>query len=655
MLGGLSEEESRILFDNIISASQRYLLPHYQLHIGFNAHNDMLGCTPSAIRIAAGLSLSAYPPPYSYTSAFKQYPLLQGIKRMLHISYAYLSLPLKSCLLYLSLFPENCTISKGRLIRRWAAEGFIDERDEGSIWETGESYFNELTIRQLIMREFIEDKTSNNIDLEDGSGFAVGCKVHGLVHDFIVSLSSRENMVTSDAELGSMQRGVIRRLTIKNDFSSIPKDSTQPSGSGTMDVQSINRALASAQKGKIRSLAFLGNSRLLSDVVGFKLLRVLDLEDCKSLGNEHVEKIRSLFLLRYLGLRGTGVTELQEDIGELHELQTIDVRRTRVKQLPVSVNELKKLVFLLGDGLQAQAGMTAMQNLEEVSTIDVSERSSLDMVSELLVKSNGLRKLGLQWGPGDGDSKTSYSYYGSSIETFIDNIILGRGTLKYLFLFDCPIALLEILLLRWGGYKTPELRIVLRGNLIRVPGEFVGMRELTHLHISVFEVNESDFEVLGRMPSLIVLNLTSASSAQRICHIDIYDDGFRSLEVFWFRCLDDGWLRLRFWGAAMPRLRRLRLYLRANGLRLHGNYFGMRDFRSLPRVHVTVDCRDATVVDVEEAEAAITSLVKDNPNEPVLELTRKWPDQALDYQLSGTKNSEDVVDSKSALLLSSTA
>nr|BAD05196.1 putative stripe rust resistance protein Yr10 [Oryza sativa Japonica Group] len=362
--------------------------------LSYRHHTDlvvMLGglrCTPLAIRIAAGLSLSAYPPPYSYTSAFKQYPLLQGIKRMLHISYAYLSLPLKSCLLYLSLFPENCTISKGRLIRRWAAEGFIDERDEGSIWETGESYFNELTIRQLIMREFIEDKTSNNIDLEDGSGFAVGCKVHGLVHDFIVSLSSRENMVTSDAELGSMQRGVIRRLTIKNDFSSIPKDSTQPSGSGTMDVQSINRALASAQKGKIRSLAFLGNSRLLSDVVGFKLLRVLDLEDCKSLGNEHVQKIRSLFLLRYLGLRGTGVTELQEDIGELHELQTIDVRRTRVKQLPVSVNELKKLVFLLGDGLQAQAGMTAMQNLEEVSTIDVSERSSLDMVSELLVKSN---------------------------------------------------------------------------------------------------------------------------------------------------------------------------------------------------------------------------------------------------------------------------
>lgn len=110
--------------------------------------------------------------------------------------------------------------------------------------------------------------------------------------------------------------------------------------------------------------------------------------------------------------------------------------------------------------------------------------------------------------------------------------------------------------------------------------------------------------------------------------------------MLWFRCLDDGWLRL---------------YLRANGLRLHGNYFGMRDFRSLTRVHVTVDCRDATVVDVEEAEAAITSLVKDNPNEPVLELTRKWPDQALDYQLSATKNSEDVVDSKSALLLSSTA
>ncbi|VAH10864.1 unnamed protein product [Triticum turgidum subsp. durum] len=52
-------------------------------------------------------------------------PTLEGMKRILSLSYNDLPYHLKACLLYLCAFPEDFEIRRGSLIRRWAAEGLI--------------------------------------------------------------------------------------------------------------------------------------------------------------------------------------------------------------------------------------------------------------------------------------------------------------------------------------------------------------------------------------------------------------------------------------------------------------------------------------------------------------------------------------------------
>jgi hypothetical protein len=120
------------------------------------------------------------------------YSTSRAMRKILDISYADLSLPLKSCFLYLAAFSENHDIKKDRLIHRWVAEGLIPERRGKSSWETGESYFGELISRRLIQPAF-----------DDSDDQPIGCTVHSVVFDFLESLSSEENFVTPGAELKS--------------------------------------------------------------------------------------------------------------------------------------------------------------------------------------------------------------------------------------------------------------------------------------------------------------------------------------------------------------------------------------------------------------------------------------------------------------------
>ncbi|CAL5010484.1 unnamed protein product [Urochloa decumbens] len=123
------------------------------------------------------------------------------------LSFSYFDLPhhLRTCFLYLSVFPEDHVIKKQRLINRWIAEGFIHEEQGRRAYETGEYYFNDLINRSLIQP----------VDVEYGQ--ATACQVHDIILDYIKCKASEENFVTSlDAEHGYISEYKVRRLCLAN-------------------------------------------------------------------------------------------------------------------------------------------------------------------------------------------------------------------------------------------------------------------------------------------------------------------------------------------------------------------------------------------------------------------------------------------------------
>ncbi|CAN6372406.1 unnamed protein product [Urochloa humidicola] len=292
-------------------------------------------------------------------------PSMENMRKILLLSYYDLPCHLKTCLLYLSIFPEDSTIQKGELIWRWVAEGFVEDQQAGdqSFHEIGESYFNELVNRNLIQ--------PMNMDIE---GTPHACRVHDTVLDLIISMSTDECVILGDGK-HSMESKV-RRLSVHNN-TSLPTLMNMP---------------------KLRSVTIFELAGVAIDwmpsLSHYHLLRVLDLRGSHLKDLSGLGFVGSLSHLRYLRLSSSNygcADRLPVQIGNLRFLQTLDLSETAVEELPSSIIGVRQLMCIHGPKhygskdvvLTLPDGIKNLSSLEVVDRVAVKSKCTAEELGHL--------------------------------------------------------------------------------------------------------------------------------------------------------------------------------------------------------------------------------------------------------------------------------
>lgn len=126
-------------------------------------------------------------------------------------------------------------------------------------------------------------------------------------------------------------------------------------------ARNCDPALTAEQLSKVRSIDVFGKVKSIPPLSSFRVLRVLEVDDCSSLDSNHPNDLGKFCLLRFLRLQDFNDTKLPERIGELELLDTLDIRQSgsiTPVVLPVSFSKLGKLVRLLGTNVEIPDGLT---------------------------------------------------------------------------------------------------------------------------------------------------------------------------------------------------------------------------------------------------------------------------------------------------------
>ncbi|XBH64829.1 hypothetical protein VPH35_118524 [Triticum aestivum] len=270
----------------------------------------------------------------SLGSHIESHPTLEGMRQILTLSYSHLPYDLKCCMMYFSIFPEDNVIEKGRLLNRWIAEGLVAEKRGLTLLEVAEGYYDELMSRGMI------DRADDNVGHIDGR--VETCRVHDMMLEVMVSKSLEANFVSL---VGRQYQGMsydrIRRISIhgveEGSKDSLPKKKAATRG--------MRNGIKGANVQHIRSLSsFQQEGHMLLDRLGeLNLVRVLDLEDCNGLENKHMRHICRMHLLKYLGLKGTNISVMPPQVGDLEHLLTLDHGGAFRWKLPRGFGKMKAL------------------------------------------------------------------------------------------------------------------------------------------------------------------------------------------------------------------------------------------------------------------------------------------------------------------------
>ncbi|KAM3743879.1 hypothetical protein ACB098_06G009000 [Castanea mollissima] len=229
------------------------------------------------------------------------------------------------------------SVTRGRLVRLWIAEGFIGAKAGKNLEQVADEYLDELS-----------------------------CRVYNLNDNFYTIVRGPETRLGEN---------IPRRLSLHN---------LSPCISQTKGFPNVRTFSVFGVGNRLESMA----EDLFSK---FKLLRVLDLENAAL--QHFPQEVVNLILLRYLSLRNTAIKLVPKSIKKLQNLMIFDLRETFVTELPKEICELHKLLYLLVSCVEASLGIGHLTLLQKLSLIKANNKKQ-SIVKELgnLIE---LRKLGI--------------------------------------------------------------------------------------------------------------------------------------------------------------------------------------------------------------------------------------------------------------------
>ncbi|RCV38932.1 hypothetical protein SETIT_8G182300v2 [Setaria italica] len=532
-----------------------------------------------------------------------EFDSLRGILAWMHSYLHACPRHLKKCMLYLSVFPQDRIIRRRRLVWRWIAEGYSKGTDSISMEKYAEKLFDEVSALSIIQPVLKASKV-------------IGYRVNGFFREYIISRPVEER-VFFPVEVSALGRG-----------------------HGRLTTEGIGQHLAVGDSWDVDRVVFEGLdfSRLRSLTVfrtvfwpwyvpdRMRVLRVLDLENAEYVSNYAFEKIMKLLpRLKFLSLRGQReVSRVPDSVGELMQLQTLDIRDTSIVALPPCITRLQKLQYI-------RAGTTiAFTQDDSLSAGEHStplSRRSNAMASRLLARfsrrgpdgscRNGvevprgierlkaLRTLGAIDVNTAGDATLSEirSLFRQlkKLELFMINRKISGWFLSHLFVAQHLESLSMQFeksdhFVHWDYISLPRsLRsLKMHGHVEQLPRgiEYLGnLLKLTLEKTTLF--TPDDIEVIGTLRSLRTLRLRVNKDQDG--ELQYHSSLFSKLEVLEIVCKSK--LRVRFDIDAMEKLEQLKIHC------LQGSemqFSGLEHLFSLKQVWLMGSIDDALKVALEQ-------------------------------------------------------
>ncbi|XP_052133766.1 uncharacterized protein LOC127752443 isoform X2 [Oryza glaberrima] len=530
----------------------------------------------------------------SLSSAFRANSSVEGMRQVLNLSYNNLPHYLKTCLLYLNMYPEGYKIRKNDVVKKWLAEGFIDQIEGRDLEKVAGSYFDE-----LIDRRFLHPSRLNYNN--EVSTFTI----HDEVRDLIAYKSVEENFVLvldcyrKDVELSDK----VRRLSVHFGDTKYAKISTN------------------IRTAEVRSLTFFGLCKCMPSLTEFKLLRVLNLQLSGHDGDELLDLtgISELFQLRYLKIECDICTELPNQMRGLKYLETLQMDTT-LTAVPWDIIFLPCLFDLrlpFNKNLMDLIGrMTPPRTIGFLEPSCSNSSPSGGIISNL----NNLRDIHLTFCSNSSPSGGIISNLNNLARNMdVLRTLLGRlSNLKTFSLVSASskknimVSGAAEMYINWDGLAPPPFLQKfewLLDNCIfsRVPRWIGELGNLCILKIAVRDLPKSSVDILKGLPALMALSISmNAIPVERI----IFDNaGFSILKYFKFNCSSVPWLK--FEAGAVPNLRKLKLCFNILGQYLCGTTpISIGHLPGLKEISVKIHSA------VDYAESALTSAVSNHLSNP---------------------------------------